>query len=166
MFWDRKSDDVEIRVFEVREGRVSVVIDAAPEAVWDHLSDLSRYGEWVRFFKATPPAGQERLEKAGDYFEYETTVLGVKFRGRMVAVERVAPQRSAFVLVAAYRSGGEYLLEPYGSGTRLHYTIWGEIPSSFMGKAVDRVVLAGQVRDRMQEHVNRLKAHVEGVPFE
>jgi len=162
MFWNRKDDDVEIRLIEVREGRVSAVIDAPPETVWDCLADVASYHEWVRFFKATPAPGHERIKEAGDFFEYETTVLGVKFSGRMVSVERVSPQRSAFMLVAPYRSGGEYMLEPFGSGTRVHYTIWGEIPSSYMGKVVDRLLIARHVREGMQDHVDRLKARVEG----
>jgi len=165
MFWNRKDDDVEIRRLEIREGHVTAFIEAPPEAVWDCLTDISSYGEWVRFFKATPAPGHDRLEKAGDFFHYETTVLGVKFSGRMVSVERVAPQRSAFMLVAPYRSGGEYLLEPLGSGTRVHYTIWGEIPSSYLGKVVDRLLVARRVREGMQDHVDRLKARVEGNPL-
>ena len=83
----------------------------------------------------------------------------------MVALDRIAPQRSAYALLSAYRAGVEYLFEPMLSGTRVHYTIWSEIASSYMGKVIDQVLLANRVQEQMQEHLNRLKAFVEGTPL-
>jgi uncharacterized membrane protein len=162
MFWTRKSQDTEVKVFEVREARATVFIEAPPQEVWDCVSDISSYDKWVRWFRVIVPEGQPRLEKRGDYFDYETTILGIKFTGRLVALERIAPQRSAYALLSTYRAGGEYLFEPILSGTRVHYTIWSEIPSSYMGKAIDQVLLAKNVQEQMQDHLNRLKAYVEG----
>lgn len=48
------------------------------------------------------------------------------------------------------------------SETRVHYTIWSELPSSYVGKVVDRVLLARQAHEKMQDHLNRLKTYVEG----
>ncbi len=165
MFWKRKSSSTEVREFVVREGRANIFVEAPPQAVWDCLADVANYGKWVQWFKATLPEGQSRLEKPGDCFNYETSLLGFKFSGRMISVERIEPQRSAFILLSPYRGGGEYLLEPMLSGTRVHYTIWSELPSSLMGKVVEQVLLAEQVQEKMQHHLNRLKAQVEGLPL-
>jgi uncharacterized membrane protein len=164
MFWKRTPSTTEIREFTIREGRATVFIEAPPQTVWDCLADVANYGKWVTWFKATLPEGMSRLEKPGDYFNYQTTILGFKFTGRMMSVDRIPPQRSAFVLLSPYRGGGEYLLEPIPTGTRVHYTIWSEIPSSIMGQVVDQLLLAEQAKEKMQDHLNRLKAHVEGLP--
>ena len=162
MFWKQKVMEGDTKVVEMREGTAEIYIEAQPEAVWNCLSDVKNYPKWVVWYKARLPDHLERLEKAGDYFEYETTVLGVKFKGRMLAVERIPPLRSHFFLVSAYRGGGEYLLEPVAGGTRVHYTIWSELPGSYLGKMVDRVLLADNALKQMNDHLVRLKSYVEG----
>ena len=57
------------------------------------------------------------------------------------------------------------MLEPIAEGTRVHYTIWSEVPHSYLGKLVDRALLAQRTQEQMQEHLNRLKAYVEGKPL-
>ena len=162
MFWNKKHEEGETRIIEIREGKAEVFIDAAPEKVWDCISDVKNYDKWVKFFKAQLPNHLERIEKVGDYYLYETSILGVPLKGKVVIVERIPPQRSAFYLLSSYRGGGEYLLEPVADGTRVHYTIWSEIPASYLGKLVDRALLATRAQEQMQEHLNRLKAYVEG----
>lgn len=162
MFWKKKLEEGETRIIEIREGKAEVFIEAAPEKVWDCISDVRNYDKWVKFFKVRLPDHLERIEKAGDYSFYETSILGIPLKGKTVIVERIPPQRSAFYLVSAYRGGGEFLLEPVADGTRVHYTIWSEIPSSYLGKLVDRALLATRAQTQMQEHLNRLKAYVEG----
>jgi len=162
MFWKRKTTEGDTKVVEMREGKAEIFIEAQPEVVWNCLSDIKNYPKWAVWFKAQLPDHLERLEKAGDYFEYETTILGVKFKGRMLAVERTPPLRSHFFLVSAYRGGGEYLLEPVAGGTRVHYTIWSEIPGSYLGKFVDRILLADRALKQMNDHLVRLKSYVEG----
>lgn len=162
MFSKKKSEEGETRIIEMREGKAEVFIDASPEKVWDCISDVRNYDKWVKFFKAWLPDHLERIEKAGDYSFYETSILGIPIKGKVVYVERFPPQRSAFYLVSAYRGGGEFLLEPVADGTRVYYTIWSETPSSYLGKLVDRTLLAARVQEQMQDHLNRLKAYVEG----
>lgn len=161
MFWKKSLIEGETRIIEIREGKAEVFIDAPPQKVWDCISDVRNYDKWVKFFKARLPDHLERIEKVGDYSSYETSILGIPFKGKTVTVERIPPQRSVFYLVSAYRSGGEFLLEPVSDGTRVHYTIWSEIPSSYLGKLVDRALLANRAQVQMQEHLNRLKAYVE-----
>lgn len=165
MFSKKKSEKGETRIIEIREGKAEVYIEAKPEKVWDCISDVKNYDKWVKFFKARLPDHLERVEKAGDYSFYETSILGIPLKGKTVYVERIPPQRSAFYLVSAYRGGGEFLLEPVADGTRVHYTIWSEIPSSYLGKLVDRALLATRAQEQMQEHLDRLKAYVEGTPL-
>jgi len=165
MFGKKKLEKGETRIIEIREGKGEVFIDASPEKVWDCLSDVNNYDKWAKFFTNRLPDHLDRIEKAGDYSYYKTTIFGIPFKGKIVIVERIPPQRSAFYLLSAYRGGGEYLLEPMADGTRVHYTIWSEIPSSYLGKMVDRALLARRAQEQMQEHLNRLKAYVEGTPL-
>jgi uncharacterized membrane protein len=165
MFWNKKSEEGETRIIEIREGKAEVFIEATPEKVWDCISDVRNYDKWVKFFKVKVPDHIERIEKAGDYIFFETSILGVPLKGKNIAVERIPPQRSAFYLVSAYRGGGEYLLEPVANGTRVHYTIWSEIPSFYLGKVIDRALLAKRAQEQMQEHLDRMKAFVEGAPL-
>ena len=165
MFWKKKSKESDTRIIEIREGKAETFIDAPPEKVWDAISDVRNYDKWVKFFKARLPDHLERVEKAGDYTFYETSILGIPIKGKTVIVERIPPQRSAFYLLSAYRGGGEFLLEPVSDGTRVHYTIWSEIPSFYLGKLVDRALLASRAQEQMQEHLDRLKAYVEGSPL-
>lgn len=166
MFWKNQGlKENEIKTFEIRESRAAVFIEASPEKVWECISDVRNYDKWVKWFKTKVPDHIERIEKAGDYTDYETTILGIPFRGRTVTVERIPPQRSAFFLISAYRGGGEFLLKPEGRGTRVHYTLWTELPESYLGKAVDKVLLANQGLEKMNDHLNRLKAYVEEVPL-
>jgi len=161
MFWKKRIVNGDTRIIEMREGTAEIFIEADPQKVWDCLSDIKNYHRWVTWFKAKVPLHIDRLEKVGDYFDYETTILGVKFTGRLVSVERIPPQRSAFCLVSQNRGGGEYLLEPMVGGTRVHYTIWGDIPSSYLGKIVERVVLANNVLKNMNDHLRNLKVYAE-----
>ena len=165
MFGSKKPQEGSTRLIEIREGRAEIFIDAPPVKVWDAISDVRNYGKWVKFFKADVPENMERIEKPGDYIHYETTILGLPLKGKVVTVERVPPMRSAFYLLSAYRGGGEYLLEPMADGTEVHYVIWSEIPSSYLGKLVDRALLADRTQEQMQEHLVRLKAYVEGLPL-
>jgi uncharacterized protein YndB with AHSA1/START domain len=165
MFWKKKPEEGDTQIIEIREGKAEIFIEAPPEKVWDVISDVRNYDKWVKFFKARLPDHLERIEKAGDYSYYETSILGIPIKGKTVTIERIAPQRSAFYLVSAYRGGGEFLLEPVAEGTRVHYTIWSEIPSTYLGKLVDRALLARRAQEKMQEHLNRLKAYVEGTPL-
>lgn len=162
MFWTRTKTEGETKIVEMREGRAEIFIEAPPEAVWECLSDIQSYPEWAVWFKATLPEHLDRLDKAGDYFHYETTVLGVRFTGLMMSVERIRPTRSVFCLVSPYRGGGEYLLDPVAGGTRVRYTIWSEIPESYLGKLVDRILLANSALKKMNDHLIRLKSRVEG----
>lgn len=165
MFGKKKVDTTETRIIEIREGKAEVFIDAPPEKVWDCISDVKNYDKWAKFFKNTLPDHLDRIEKAGDYSYFETRILGVPLKGKVVIVERVPPQRSAFYLLSEYRGGGEFLLEPLADGTRVHYTVWSEIPSFYLGKVVDRALLAKRAHEQMREHLDRLKAYVEGTPL-
>ena len=165
MFGKRKLADGETRIIEVREAKAELFIDASPQQVWDCISDVKNYGKWTQFFSNRLPEHLDKIEKAGDYSYYETTILGIHIKGKIVIVERIPPQRSAFFLLSEYRGGGEFLLEPIAEGTRVHYTLWSEVPHSYLGKLVDRALLAQRTQEQMQEHLNRLKAYVEGKPL-
>lgn len=162
MFWDNNDESVDTKIIEIRESSTTEYIEAPPGKVWDCISDIRNYDKWVTWYKVSPPEDLEKIEKPGDTVDYETTILGIPFKGKVVTVERIPPQRSAFFLLSAYRGGGEFLLEPLATGTRVHYTIWSELPSSYLGKVVEKTLLAHKVKENMQDHLSRMKAYIEG----
>jgi uncharacterized protein YndB with AHSA1/START domain len=162
MFWRQKVVEGETRIIEMREGRSSIFIESPPQIVWDCISDVKSYGQWVTWYAAKLAPHLERLEKPGDYFDFKTKlILGITLTGRSVVVDRSPPQRTSFCFIGPHRGGGEFVLQPVAGGTRVDYTVWGELPSSYLGKIVDRVLLANSIQDHMQDHLDRLKKHVE-----
>jgi carbon monoxide dehydrogenase subunit G len=164
MFGRRKAVEGETRIVEMREGRSSVFIESTPQKVWDCISDVKNYGQWVVWYVPKLAPHLEKLEKPGDYFDFETKlILGIKLTGRSVVVDRSPPQRTSFCFIGPYRGGGEFVLQPVANGTRVDYTVWGELPSSYLGKIVDKILLANSIQDHMHEHLERLKKHVENI---
>jgi len=162
MFGTKKVEEGETRIIEMREGKSSVFIESTPQRVWDCISDVKNYDQWVTWYVAKLAPHLERLEKPGDFFDFETKlILGIKLTGRSVVVDRSPPQRTSFCFIGPYRGGGEFVLQPIANGTRVDYTVWGELPSSYLGKIVDKILLADSIQNHMNDHLERLKKHVE-----
>ncbi len=155
----------ETRIIEIREAKAEVFIDASLKKIWDCITDVNNRDRWVNFFTNRLPDHLDRIEKVGDYGYYEARILGIPFKGKIVIVEQIPLQRIVFYLLSEYRGSGEYLLESVDDGIQVHYTILSEIPSSYLGKMVDRSLLAQLLQEQMQEHLDRLKAYVEGAPL-
>jgi len=83
MFWEKKSEEGDTRIIEIHEGKAEIFMEAPQEKVWDAISDVRNYDKWVKFFKARMPDHLERIEKAGDFSFYETSILGIPIKGRM-----------------------------------------------------------------------------------
>jgi uncharacterized membrane protein len=161
--WFKKGpSEIKTRLIEFREGVVETMIEAPPEVVWKHHGDVKKYNCWSRMYRITDSV--ERLEKPGDWYDYELTVLGIPVKGRMVSCYRVLHQRTEGALISQYRGGGSWKFEPLPGGTRLIWTIWSEMPRSYLGKAVDQLLIAETTQSMMQDNLARFKAYVEGKP--
>lgn len=165
MFWKRRraGSDVKVRLIEFREAVAEVFVESEPQVVWEHLSDVKNYNKWSKMYRIV--ASVDKLEKPGDWYDYELTVLGVPIKGRMVSCYRVPYQKTEGALVSRYRGGGSWVFEPVHGGTRVLWTLWSELPSSYLGKLVDQGVFAGIVQKMMELNLVRFKAHIEDKPL-
>lgn len=85
--------------------------DAAPEAVWPLVSDLTRHGEW-----AADPLTVTSVSDGA--YESVARSKGKEFRASLTVLESVAPRRFAFRATDATGTYDHVLtLLPDGSGT-------------------------------------------------
>ena len=75
MFWKRKKTDADtkVRVIEMREATAEIFIEAEPKVVWRHHADIRNYNKWSKMYRIVDSV--EKLEKPGDWYDYELTVL-------------------------------------------------------------------------------------------
>jgi uncharacterized protein YndB with AHSA1/START domain len=147
-----------------QSGEVEVVVDAAPEAVWAVLADVTRIGEWSHECR-----GAEWLDGA------RAAAPGARFRGRNTAGRGVRWARTCEIRVAdaprelVWRTAGPRLmrdasqwcvrLEPAGSGTRIRQDFrvvtmaaWADLVISFMIPAhLDRAAALRADLERLGE---------------
>lgn len=148
-----------MRVLEFREAVAEIFIEAEPKTVWDHHADVRSYNQWSTMYRITDSVA--KLEKPGDWYDYELTILGIPIKGRMVSCYRVPYQKTEGCLISRYRGGGSWVYEPMHGGTRLIWTIWSEMPDSYLGKVIDRYVLADTAQKKMEENLVRFKSFIE-----
>jgi carbon monoxide dehydrogenase subunit G len=72
----------------------SLDIPAAPQAVWDVATDLSRYGEW-NISHTGFPDGTPATE-AGTKFREQITIMGMPGEANWEITEAVAPERTVW----------------------------------------------------------------------
>ncbi len=145
--------------------RASVTIAAAPEAVWDLVTDISRMGEWSPETTSCHWLGRRKGPAVGAVF------VGFNKRGwaRWATTVRVTEAdrgRSFAFRVQGLGVRWGYAFEPEGDGTRLTETrdvSAARIPmvkalSVFVG-GMDRH--ADELRAGMQQTLERIKAAAE-----
>jgi hypothetical protein len=162
-FKSKPKDNVRMRVLEFREAVAEVFIEAEPKIVWDHHSEVRNYNQWSKMFRIVDSV--PKLEKPGDWYDYELTILGIPIKGRMVSCYRVPYQKTEGCLISRLRGGGSWVYEPVHGGTRLIWTIWSEMPDSHLGRIVDKYLLAETTQKQMDLNLTRFKAFIEGKPL-
>jgi hypothetical protein len=164
MFWRRNlGPGSRVRLIEFRENAAEVFIEAEPRVVWEHMSDVKNYNRWSKMYRIVDSV--DKLDKLGDWYDYELTILGVPIKGRMVSCYRVPYQKTEGALISTHRGGGSWVYEPVHGGTRLIWTLWSELPSSYLGKALNQALFAETGLKLMETNLARLKAYVEGKPL-
>jgi hypothetical protein len=135
----------------------SAVIDAAPQAVFEHVNDLEKWQAWSPWARMDPDA-ETRFEgpKAGEgatvYWDGKKTG-----RGGMTVIESRAPSfvrfRLDFVKPMKATNTAEFTFAPEGERTKVTWAMYG--PNNFMGKLVGLVMncekmVGGQFEDGLK----------------
>ncbi len=141
--------------------RSTIDMAAAPERVWEVVTDLHRLGEWVtihREFAESPPAAVE----PGTRFHQTLAVAGTPFTVAWTATEVEGPRRLAWRGEGPMGSSATtvYELTPVEGGTRFDYTNAFALPGGAVGDAAGEVV-RGQARREADTSLARLKHLVE-----
>jgi uncharacterized protein YndB with AHSA1/START domain len=142
----------------------SVVIDAAPERVWEVVSDVTRMPEWSPELRRLYPLARDRRPRLG------LTMLGINRRGLAVwpttsKVVRLEPERAVAWKTRESGATWTYELEPTGAGTRL--TGRRDLPAYTLGTKLMAAAIGGaQGHDRelaegIRTTLARIKAVVE-----
>jgi carbon monoxide dehydrogenase subunit G len=98
-------------------------IPAAPQAVWDVATDLSRYGEWnishTGFPDGTPTAEE------GTTFREQITIMGMPGEATWTIAETIAPERTVWTGAGpmGITLGTRLELAPSGDGTTVSISV-------------------------------------------
>jgi uncharacterized protein YndB with AHSA1/START domain len=101
----------------------TVLIDAAPEVVYDYVADISRHPEWAHEHLEITPGPEARAEK-GFSFEYVTHFMG-SAKGGGIVTEAERPR--VFTYECTDKDGRyrwTFELQAEESGTRLTHKMW------------------------------------------
>jgi uncharacterized protein YndB with AHSA1/START domain len=107
------------------QGSESIVINAAPEAVWPWISDLTRHGQWSPKEYSVELVSGEAGAVGSTYRSVGWVPPNDKNHVNEVTItEAVAPSR---LVLAAQDGGGTFTntfeMEPVDGGTRVTYTL-------------------------------------------
>jgi uncharacterized membrane protein len=145
-----------------------VDFEVEPEVVYRYLQDTDNVAKafnWVNFQKKGEDTG--RLDVPGDGIHFISRVLGVPFRGRMVATSVDFPQRAEIFHVMGVWSRQQWWREDLEDGrARMHLCVYAEMPDvPFISKVVTPQMYANQAGRRVDYSFDRIKADLEGLPM-
>lgn len=140
----------------------SVEIGAAPEAVWDFVSDLRRIPEWVqdtlKMLSVEPEPAQQ-----GTVYRERSRILGPVSQvttWRIVEFDPPRWQKHDGQVPMMASTSVSFGLEPSSAGTR--FTVAFEYaPGNPLASLSDRLFLRGSLRSGFERSVQKLKALVE-----
>lgn len=146
--------------------RVTVSVDARPDAVWALVSDITRMGDWSPECTSCRWIGRRRGPEVGAVF------VGFNRRGwarwaTTNVVERAEPGRAFVFRVRETGVRWGYLLEADGDGTRLTETRDLTRARVSLVRTLSNLFLGGhdnhadELRDGMRQTLDRIKAAAE-----
>ena len=116
----------------------SVEIDAPPERVWELISDIKRYPEWIAVTDRIVSGGDEPAQLGAVWREYGGPARFLKSESEWRATEFDPPRRH---VQEGHGQGVDRILvtttlTPAGEGTRMHYVLdiktkWYWLPISW-----------------------------------
>jgi len=138
----------------------SIDIAVPPEQVWAYIvqgTTTPVYMPMVTDFAFT----REVRYEPGDRFKMKLKVRGVEMPIEYEVTEEVVPQRLTFTSIAGMRNTTTWELTPIASGTRVTFRSDYEMPGSFVGAIVDRLVVENAMKAGVSEALENLKRILE-----
>ena len=139
-----------------------LLIDAPPERVFALLSQPERTPEW-----SPSVVSVRRLDSGplgvGSTTESVVKILGTSQRAKGRCVVFDPPRRLAIQSLTnlGARSLSDTELVPEGSGTRLRAKLEYTVPGGGLGKLLNKLVAADQIRGEFEQGLRRFKAMAE-----
>ena len=136
----------------------SITINAPAEHVWDILDDMGLQSELnpnLKILSHTPAA------VGGQNTTWEYKMAGMKFSGETTMREYDRPKREAFDSKGGIDSRWEWTLTSQGSTTGASLKLEYTMPGSFLGAAVNKLVIAGQNEKDIEGQLANLKRLAE-----
>lgn len=138
----------------------SVDVAVSPERVWKYIvqgTSTLEYMPMVTDFVFT----REVRYEPGDRFKMTLKVRGVEMPIEYEVTEEVAPQRLTFTSIAGMRNTTTWELAPIAGGTRVTFRSDYELPGSFLGAIVDKLVVENAMKAGVSEALENLKRILE-----
>lgn len=127
----------------------SVLIDAAPDRVWDVLADLRGWEAWAPGFKL------RALDAVEPNREFRWSQNGTPLRSRFAVVKPCRELSWTGSLLGLYRAVDRMVLAPEGRGTRV------TLQESLDGPLAGLIYPSRKLRDGHEARLSALKSHVE-----
>src|SRR5690242_18768977 len=139
----------------------SIAIDASREAIWELVSDPSKYPSFMSGITRFDVAGEDRVGIGARYMMH-MLVGSAHVGGEVEIVEYDEPNDLAWTSVTGIDQRGRWRLREQDDGTtlvtlRLSYTA----PGTFLSTIAD-VVSSRMVGSNLRESLERLRAKMEG----
>ncbi|MFQ6051769.1 MAG: SRPBCC family protein [Candidatus Hydrothermarchaeota archaeon] len=136
----------------------SIYIEVSTEKVWELLTDLDKFHEWA------PVKMRLTFEKQGLGATYHTTgkFFGMNFEIDQNCVEWEENRRWSYTMFFGKKEAKlTWILEPYQSGTKLTEIFDYELPYSFFGKLIDKLIFRRYIGKMMEKELEALKSLLE-----
>jgi hypothetical protein len=140
---------------------VSVIIDAAPDDIWEYLEQVERHVEWMADAESIR-FQSEQHRGVGTQFACDTKIGPVRLTDRMEITEW-EPSRAMSVEHAGLVTGtGTFRIEPVNAvSSKVTWTEWLTFPWFFGGRLGEKVGGATVLSAVWRRNLRRLKMRVE-----
>jgi len=142
--------------------RSSIVVAAAPQAVWDVVMDPRRFGEWVSIHRAVRDIS-DGPPREGSHMEQVLHLRGADIRVRWLLVECRAPSYARWEGrgPAHSRAHIQYHLTAVDGGTRFDYQNRFDAPLGAIGALASRTVMGHVPQREADRSLAALRALIE-----
>lgn len=138
----------------------SIDIAVSPETVWAYIVQGTTTPEYMPM--ATDFAFTREVRyQPGDRFKMTLKVRGVEMPIEYEVTEEVAPERLTFTSISGMKNTTSWELAPIEGGTHVMFRSDYEMPGSFLGAIVDKLVVENAMKAGVAEALENLKRILE-----